>query len=68
MCLRFASWRVTRMAASESSMLSSEWEMRRDSRDSACGDVKKRGQKRSMEVTLAIGGLCLYISSVLLCC
>lgn len=56
------------MAASESSMLSSEWEMRRDSRDSACGDVKKRGQKRSMEVTLAIGGLCLYISSVLLCC
>lgn len=39
-----------------------------NSRDSACGDVKKRGQKRSMEVTLAIGGLCLYISSVLLCC
>lgn len=33
------------MAASESSMLSSEWEMRRDSMDSACGDVKKRTEE-----------------------
>ena len=45
MSLRFASWKVTRRTASESNMLSSEWEMRRDNMDSTCGNVKEKGME-----------------------
>ena len=45
MCMRFASLKVTRTAAPESSELSSEWEMRRDSMDSACRNVKEERTK-----------------------
>lgn len=45
MYMRFASLKVTRMEARESSELSSEWEMRRDGMDSACRNMKEEGTK-----------------------